>query len=74
MNFSGGTRSRSPARPPTGSPVPHCVSAQGLGERVMARHRMLLSAFLAQPDRPSGAACREISTFIFNASMIRAKA
>jgi hypothetical protein len=32
------------------------VSAQGLGERVMARHRMFLAAFLVQPDRPSGAA------------------
>src|SRR6202022_119286 len=36
------------------------VGAQGLGERVMARHRMLLAAFLVQPHRPSGAARPEI--------------
>src|SRR6266404_1249940 len=35
-------------------------SAQGLGERVMTRHRMFLAAFFVQPDRPSGAARPEI--------------
>jgi hypothetical protein len=33
---------------------------QRLCERVMARHRMLLAAFLMQPDRPSGTARPEI--------------
>jgi hypothetical protein len=32
------------------------IRAQGLGECVMARHRMFLAAFLVQPDRPTGAA------------------
>ena len=30
------------------------VSAQRLGERVMAWHRVLLAAFLVQPDLPAG--------------------
>jgi len=36
------------------------VGAQRLGKRVMARHRMLLAAFLMQPDRPPGAARPQI--------------
>jgi hypothetical protein len=36
------------------------VGAQGLGERVMARHRMLFAAFLVQADRPPGAAWAEV--------------
>jgi hypothetical protein len=36
------------------------VGAQRLGERVMARHAVLLTSFLMQADRPSGAARPEI--------------
>jgi hypothetical protein len=36
------------------------VGAQRLGECVMARHTVLLAAFLMQPDRPAGAARPEI--------------
>jgi hypothetical protein len=36
------------------------VGPQRLGERVMARHAVLLAAFLMQPDCPSGAARPEI--------------
>ena len=36
------------------------VGVQRLGERVMARHRVLLAAFLMQPDRPAGAAWAEV--------------
>src|ERR1700736_3190588 len=39
------------------------VGAQGLGERVMARHGVLLAAFLMQPDRPAGPARPEILHF-----------
>ena len=34
-----------------------------LGERVVARHRMLLAAFLMQPDRPCCAARPEVLDF-----------
>ena len=36
------------------------VGVQRLGERVMARHRVLLAAFLVQPDLPAGALRPEI--------------
>src|ERR1700730_16564199 len=36
------------------------VGAQCLGERVMARHGVLLAAFLMQPDCPSGTAWPEV--------------
>jgi hypothetical protein len=36
------------------------IGTQRVGERVMTRHRMLLAAFLVQPDRPSRASRPEI--------------
>ncbi len=36
------------------------AGAQRFGERVVARHRMLLAAFLVRPDCPSGAARLEV--------------
>jgi hypothetical protein len=36
------------------------VGAQRLGERVMARHGVSLTAFLVQPYRPTGAARPQI--------------
>jgi hypothetical protein len=36
------------------------IGAQRLGERVVARHRVLLAAFLVQPDGPTGAAWPQI--------------
>jgi hypothetical protein len=49
------------------------VGAQGLGERVMARHRVFLAAFLVQPDRPSGAPRPQILDLHFKAALMRAK-
>ena len=49
------------------------VSTQGLGERVMARHRMFLAAFLMQPDGPPAPRGPRSSTFIFKAAEMRAK-
>ena len=43
-----------------GEPGSVDIGAQGLGERVMARHRVLLAAFLMQPDGPPGAARPQI--------------
>jgi hypothetical protein len=49
------------------------VGAQRLGERMMARHHVLLAAFLVQPiSQPVPFDCRS-STLIFSAAPTRAK-
>jgi hypothetical protein len=48
------------------------IGVQFLGERVMARHDVMLATFLMQPQPPAGALRRRSSTFIFNAAVIRA--
>ena len=47
------------------------ISVQGFGQRVMARHRVVLAAFLVQPDQPAPRG-RKSSTFIFKAAVMRA--
>ena len=49
------------------------IGTQYLGERMVARHRVLLAAFLVQLHLPAGALGRRSSTFIFSAALMRAK-
>ena len=44
------------------------VGVQRLGKRMMARHGVMLAAFLMQPDPPARPCGRRSSTFIFSAA------
>jgi hypothetical protein len=63
---------KQPAFPVFGDAGRVGVGVQRFGERMMARHRMVLAAFLVQPNRPSPRG-RRSSTFIFKAALMRAK-
>ena len=49
------------------------IDVQRLGERMMARHGVMLASFFVQPQAPAGACGRRSSTFIFSAALMRAK-
>jgi hypothetical protein len=62
---------RSPVSEATLTRLPRLTATEG--DRVMARHRVFLAAFLVKPNRPFRAARPEILDFIFNAAPMHTK-
>ena len=54
------SRTKEPAFPVVGDTGRADIGVQRFGQRVVAGHRMVLAAFLMQPNRPAGAAWPQI--------------